>query len=367
MLYFVLMRKVFFSYNFHPMRNPRAFRMEKLIRSGYSDQDDVIITSKSENEKVKDEKNIIRLRCFMNPRNAIRQQLKTYSLLRSMHRFIWPDDKILFNLWSLIYYLIFLRKRDDRIFTVSHPFSTHLIGYFLKRFYKHSWTTDIGDLFYLPFKKAHFIKKWNLKFEQKIVTACDHILVNADSMRDYFAEKYNLSPSKFQIIPNGTRLDFSKLKRQAHKNLQLSFVGNTYEGVRDGLSEIEILIQLHHEYPELNFNLQLLGMIHAPLLQKINENQSWMQTGVCNTDADLLEIYSRTDLLLNFANKNYPGLPSKLEEYTASGIPIIHFCWQANDPGSAYLRDQKHPFLEFVIEQSALSEIVNFINNSKTN
>lgn len=337
--------------------------MENQIRTRFSTQDYLIITSKYEKDNTKNESNIHRIGFKRNHLNPLRQHLKKYTLIRFIHRLIWPDDKILFNIWSLIYYLLFLRKQDDHIYTVSHPFSSHIIGCFLKRFYKHVWTTDIGDLYYFPHQKAHPYKKWNQYFEQKILSSCDHILVNANTLRDYFADLYKLDPNKFRVVPNGNRLDFSKLKRADSNTLQMTFIGNTYEDIRDGLAEIEIFKRLRNEYPEFHFNLQLLGKMHSPLLEKISDFNSWIQTRVCNSDEELLEAYSKADVLLNFANKNYPGIPSKLEEYVASGIPIIHFCWQHNDPASIYLMQHKHPFLEFVIDQTAVQELKKYVND----
>ncbi|MBK9109290.1 MAG: glycosyltransferase [Saprospiraceae bacterium] len=347
------------------MRNPRAFRIENLIRSRYSDQEYLVITSRFANEKNINEKNIYRLGISRNIQSLRRQQLKKYFLLRFLHRLIWPDDKILYNIWSLIYYILFLRKRDDHIYTVSNPFSSHFIGYFLKRFLKHVWTIDVGDLFYLPDQSASYFKKCNLYFERKVTSTCDHLLVNADSMRAYFADKYKLDRNKIQVIPNGNRLDFPKMNRSKSKTLQLTFIGNTYESLRDGLAEIDIFLRLYNEHPELNMNIQLLGMMYQPLLQKINACQTWIQTSVCNSDEKLLEAYAKTDILLNFANKNYPGIPSKLEEYIASGIPVIHFCWQANDPGSIFLKQSNHPFLEFVIGQTPVLELKIYLDKFK--
>ncbi|MBK8954415.1 MAG: glycosyltransferase [Saprospiraceae bacterium] len=345
------------------MRNPRAFRMENQIRSLHPNRDYLVISSKCEKGEVKDEKNIYRIGFKRNQKSPLRQQLKRYSLLRFFHKFIWPDDKVFFALLSLVYYILFLRKRDDHIYTVSHPFSIHLVGYYLKKIHKQVWTADIGDLFYLPHQKAHPFKKWNPHFEQKVLSTCDHIRVNANSMRNYFAEKYHLDYAKFEVLPNGNRLDFSTLKRPTSGTLQLTFIGNTYEGIRDGLAEIDLFINLYTQFPEMQFNLQLLGMMYSPLLQKIRPHSSWIQTGICDSDEKLLAAYSTTHILLNFANKNYPGIPSKLDEYVASGIPVIHFCWEANDPGSIYLQEQKHPYLEFVIMKSAIVELERFLKS----
>ena len=146
------MRIVVFTCNYPPLINPRSFRIEKFVKLNSGEHEILIITSPV-NGFIQNEKKVIRCGLQMNRDSVYRNSLKKYSFLRFLHKLIWPDDKILHPFLYLINYLFKYRHKDDHIITVSNPFSSHLIGLVLKKFFKHRWTADIGDIY---FGNQHF-------------------------------------------------------------------------------------------------------------------------------------------------------------------------------------------------------------------
>lgn len=349
------MRTVFFTTHFPPLKNPRSFRLGKMINN-YNEDDFLVITSKV-NIKTDSIKNVIRCGLKMNIDYSFRNALKKNQFLQFIKKCIWPDDKILHQCFYLLNYLFKYRNKKDKIYTVSNPFSGHIIGLLLKKYWNHSWTADIGDSFYDNGHKSILSKS----LEQSILKNADQIIVNSESLKTHYILNYTVEKEKISIIPNELPWDLSDITHSASEFIRLSYIGNTYSPTREAIKELDILIQLAKNYSKLNIKIQLFGMQFYKVEELAMKYPNLIHLNYCHNETDIRKAYENTDILINFANKTNPGLPSKLQEYKQCSLPVIHFMHTENDPGLEYLKNLSTSLLSVQLSTYNLKILYDFI------
>lgn len=354
------MRIVVFASNIPPLRNPRSFRIARHLPILHSLADLLVISSPNSDKVLQDDFYIRRHGLSINQHSTIRSGLKSNRLFRFLHSYIFPDDKLFHQIFYLINYVFRYRKKEDIILTVSNPFSSHMAGCILKKWFGHKWIVDIGDVYAQPFNNNSWIVRLKSNFEKLVLASCEHIVVNAESLKIYFTEQYKIEPSKCSVIENGVHLDFSRMKRMEHQELNLVYIGNTYPETREARVEIEYLLKLAETHPELQIKILLYGLQHQGIYDLQKRQQDYLEISRCNSDWELLQAYGRADFLINFANKNNPGLPSKLQEYLCSGLPIIHYKHQSEDVAEKYLSKHHANFISCLVDSNDTEELINF-------
>jgi len=362
------MRIVIFSHNYPPKRNPRSFRIQNLEQSGFFGKEYLIIsTSKQQssqirpsNDKLFNKKWKYKIFEFLS---SLKKRIRYNQLADFISKCIIPDRYVFIQIFYLILYLVKYRKADDLIYTVSNPFSSHLIGIVLQKYFKHEWHADIGDVYF-----SAITANWSIHqtIERKVLVSANRIILNSESIRNHFIKAYSITKEKTQLVPNGVSIKFESSNRIPSPILRFSFIGNTYHPVRPGILEAEFILKYFNLHPDRSMVLQLFGYQNLELIKLAARNPLLIKINTCHSDQDLLEAYSKTDILINFANVNNPGLPSKLDEYIASGIPIINFYKTSEDTTLTYLNSVNALHLDvntdFVDEETYL-KLNQFISN----
>lgn len=357
------MRIVVFTCNYPPRINPRAFRVEKFVKLNSKEHEILVITSKIKGFTVK-EPNEIRCGFAINLDDTFKNSIKKYKFFRILHKTFWPDDQLLFQFYFLINYFFRFRKKNDLILTVSHPFSIHAAGWVLKKVFGHQWIADIGDIYY---GNQHHsgMSKW---YERTILSSADHIVVNAESVKVHFLKWYDLPLDKITVIQNGIHIDVSKIKKTKSDSIRLSFIGNTYDKVREAIPELEVLLRFINLDSSGKYRIQLFGKQYFKVIQWCEKHPGLISISYCKNEEELIHAYSNTDLLINFANKENPGLPSKLEEYLASGLPVINFYYTEDDPSRLFLNSNSSLIYSCDLNAPDLKALKKFIEfNRKFN
>lgn len=346
------MRTVVFSHNYPPKRNPRSFRIRNFEQSGFFGKDYLIISNTTHasfqflnlQEKSKQNNSPTFISTF---KNCIRYNPISIFLSKC----IIPDRYVFFQIYYLLLYLFRYRKKDDLIYTVSNPFSSHLIGIVLKKYFKHTWHADIGDVYF-----SMTTLNWDIHrtLEQKVVYSSDRLILNSESLKNHFINFYSVEMDKTQVVPNGVTIKFDDPIRVPSSVLRFSFIGNTYHPVRPGIQEVEFILNYFQSHSNCPMILQLFGNQNQEIVHIAMKNPLKISIAYCHTDQELVEAYANTDILLNFANLNNPGLPSKLEEYVASGIPIINFYQNKDNASLLYLNSKNIVHLN--IDLNAIDE-----------
>ncbi|MBP8726540.1 MAG: hypothetical protein KBH75_11120, partial [Saprospiraceae bacterium] len=117
------MRWVVFTLHFPPARNPRAFRMEQRVRDLKQEGSVVVMCAPAPKSVRGWIENVWRTGPRVGEMPGLRNRLRAVKPLDMLHAMLWPDDKTLHQVWYLLTYLLHLRRSDDHILTVSHPFS----------------------------------------------------------------------------------------------------------------------------------------------------------------------------------------------------------------------------------------------------
>jgi glycosyltransferase involved in cell wall biosynthesis len=350
------MRIVIFSLNYPPLVNPRSFRTKQIYES-FSERFTTLVISSKSNSDSSSEPNIIRCGFKYHSNVHQRAQLKQYRILRFFHSLIWPDDKIFQNKFHFLIYLFKYRKKEDRIITVSNPFTSHIIGLSLKIIFKHKWIVDIGDAYYTSNHNS-LLSKW---FESFVLQKADFVIVNSESLLKHFSHLHKISLQKFIHIPNEIHFEIRQIHKTQSDQIRISYFGNSYSGVREATQEMNILLELARQYHDKKLKIQVFGIQDPSIYKMAKINPEILVIGFCKNEEELIEAYSNTDFLVVFANKNNPGLPSKCYEYIATGLPVIHFYYSKNDPAYIYLQSQGARIFHCEIGKGDPGELIQFI------
>ena len=338
-----------------PTRNPRTLRIEgvrKILSQKWTVQTlSTILQSKISNKKYQTNNNFSKTK-----------------FARLLKLIAYPDVYIIDNIIISFKYIFIHSNKDNVLITFSHPFSTHFTGLVSKMIWpKRIWIADIGDLYLNnPNQK---LPKWVsplLKcFESLVINKSDYVVLNSEEIFEYYKNNFQLNTLKTRVIYNGSLLNFVGLKSITNNFTNLSFIGNTYENVREGIKELQLIVDtinsLHCK--EIHTQIYLAGTQYIRLLEQFRHNPG-INFIPALKEIDLLELYQKTNILINFANKNYPGLPSKLYEYMLTGLPIIHFTYGFPDPSIPFLSDYPK-FLIFHLELDKPEKLINFILENK--
>ncbi|MDQ3142598.1 MAG: hypothetical protein M3Q56_10175 [Bacteroidota bacterium] len=309
-------------------RNPRASRIHFVLQCLMENNIDFLIISKNGFASRDSIHGLKDIRVNTQKENSNYNMRNRFA--KWVSGFIIPDRWVFWTFYSLVKYVCFYRRKEDILWTISNPWSAHLFGLFTK---PTKWVADIGDLYsqneHHPVWNGVF-SSFTIFYENKILRSADKCLVNSPKIKEYYLKKYPVDVKNMELIYSGTILNFKLVKRRESTNIRLAYFGNTFETIRTGLREIHIFEELCKEYPELIITRQfsLFGKQTYGLLEFIQNSQVLKHHCRMHnifSDEELLEAYRQTDILVNFSNGTYPGMPSKLVEYVQSNLPILNF------------------------------------------
>jgi len=257
-----------------------------------------------------------------------------------------PDNRVG---WLSFAFLAIRRERKrhkfDMIFSTSPPFSTHLVGLIAKLILKKPWVVDFRDLWVLhphtrPATKFHLrISKY---IEHKVLKFADKIITVSEPFREDLKKTYpDVSPEKFEVIPNGYDSDDFEAKNDGNEDEKFSIghIGSLrmYSG-RTPYYFLTALADLKKEVPELveEASIFLVGAIDRPSRRIIDEIvlKFNLENTVHYTDfvsrKQAMSYMKSFDVLLFLPIESYKGCGSsrgtiagKLYEYLATGKPIL--------------------------------------------
>jgi hypothetical protein len=397
------MKILIISYHYFPVLNPRAFRWSEvsseLVNQGHKVH---VLAHKAKNSSSFEKINGVRIyrtgksmpdykksndnsKHTVNVKKGLLIIFKSkvlnllFLIIKTIYDFtwkklFWPDSNFLWYFSGLRESKKLVRKYNyDKIITVSHPFTCHLIGLRLKNKYPNLfWLADSGDPFcFVRLTKINNTKLYsNLNYfiERKVFEKANILSFTTQGTIDKYSEIFPSVYSKFNLIPPLVKLSDSypyNINKQNKNKIIFSFFGQLYKNLRtpDGLLYmLQSLINSDNKFKEI-IELHFYGD-HTPCLDSFNNYKSLEDNivfhGMLNKEKVLLAM-SKSDILINIGNNTAYQLPSKIVEYVAFSKPIINIISIDNDSSKIYLKDFSFVF-NYKIKDD-IGNIQNFIQN----
>jgi hypothetical protein len=306
---------------------------------------------------------------------------KTYAL--TWKKLYWPD-------FACLWYFSAIKKADellqtytyDALITVSHPFTSHLVGKSLKKKYKNlTWLVDIGDSFSyareMPLNNLTLYRGLNIRTEAEIFHHATKVIVtNFNARRRYNDLFGNTLVSHISVIGPlvSSQMQLPShspvLKSSNNKQINLVFTGNLINPVRKPALFFAWIRDIFSTWQTTYDNIYLTFHIFG---DSPYELQNYL-TGCCEL-LSFVEFYGKVEretafaaieeahIVINCGNITDYQLPSKVYDYIVSGKPLINLVFNPSDPTIEALKGYE-PLLHFFIGSSNITEAVSFIKKS---
>lgn len=367
----VKQRILIITYNYLPLRNPRAYRWSSLVNylADHGYKIDIVAAwnqSFAEWEEM-NSVNIFRtgksfLQSLRNPEKTPSSNVKSKTslvtkiigLCKGLYRKIyWPDYAFLWYFSAHKKAKDLLEKdRYDCIITVSHPFTSHLVGLALKKKYPEiNWLVDIGDPFYFadstPLNNYMIYRKLNYYYENKILDLANRISVTTRSTMDKYIEDFPCSAPKIHVIPplitvSSESDSVKSLLLPKNDKIRLVFVGTLYKEIRNPEYLLRLFMHLVDNYKSaFNFELHFIGHYNDCLNEfaKYSDliNKQIYVHGLIEHE-EALAAMRQADILVNIGNSTKYQLPSKVVEYALLCKPILNIIKSKEDSSLEFYR-----------------------------
>lgn len=402
------MKILIISYYYLPEENPRVFRWSTIVSHWLSSGYDIsVITASYDNEakKTKDSLNVIRV-----PENLvgrIRYKLSRKNNLNSKqdtNKVIVSNNPKILSKFIKAFYSIVLKKLQwpdfawtwvqnarkaaldhiennldtDVIISISHPFSSHVVGSILKKKYPDiRWILDIGDPFcFLSQSQPNNFRIYNRlnKFiEKKYFSLSDFVSVTTPETRSEYVKLFPESTMKIKVIPpvlsNQAQDVLKKINKnfkQKNKKLRLVYIGTLYSGIRHPKKMLDMLAKVRYLLKS-DFEIHFFGPTNDIDISELINSYTFFHGSVSH-DAALQHMLD-ADILINIGNSTKFQLPSKLIEYVCSGNPVLNIISSTNDSSQNFLANYQMTLtieLSGEITNAIVSEVSNYIESASS-
>jgi glycosyltransferase involved in cell wall biosynthesis len=374
------MKILVISYHYLPEENPRVFRWSSIVSYWLSCGYDVSVITASQDKyegKTQDCLNIIRvpenligkIRYKISRENPLRAEINDTKLPISgnsaiiskwikglyalvIKRIQWPDFAWTWILNARKATLQHLEGNPDIdvIISVSHPFSSHVVGSIAKRKYPNiRWIMDIGDPFnfLVESQPNNFLiyNKLNKFIERKYFSLSDFVSVTTSETMSEYLKLFPENKGKIKVIPPVLSTDASnilktrKKKHQLnHKAFRLVYVGTLYSGIRHPQKMLSMLADVRTRLNS-DFEVHFFGPGNDVDISKLTNSYTFFHGSVSHDAA--LEFMLSADILINIGNSTKFQLPSKLVEYVCTGNPVLNIISTIDDSSQAFLSSYK--------------------------
>lgn len=261
-------------------------------------------------------------------------KIKTFlKLLKKI--LIIPDDKIWWVPAAIPKALLVnLSNSFDVIYTTGGPFSTHLIGFYLKKLLDKPWIADFRDPWFSnPIVKWDFeiVKNLVMKMEKKVLINADLVIANTKALKEDFEKKYPyLPPERFFTITNGyDPEDFKNIDKASYEKFTITYTGVLYD-FHSLTPFLEGIKRLFEREKELYKKIQVLVFgpflpVHEKEIEDFGLKEIIHLKGPKPHKEIIRYIISSHLLLVTLTTNEGKSLfiPGKVFEYLGSGRPIL--------------------------------------------
>ncbi len=262
----------------------------------------------------------------VKPKRAIRNKLMKITWLEV------PDDQFWWA-WRAYRKALDLigQKKIDAIYTTSSPYSSHLVGYWLKRKTGLPWLADFRDEWngnpYIVYPTI--FHEWiNKKLEHSIVSLADRVVTVSEPIIEIIKQGH-AHPEKFSVITNGfDEADFSEIRLQAQSaspvgKLFMTYAGSLYDSPDLFFDALANLLT-NHDISKEEFRLRMIGKFDRMKLNHQGLDDILEFPGYLDHPNVIKELFQSDVFVLYLPTKRGLGAYSgKIFEYLAARKTIL--------------------------------------------
>ncbi|ELR63773.1 TPR/glycosyl transferase domain protein [Photobacterium marinum] len=348
------MKILLLSFNYGESSSPRAIRWNSLGQKITEFGHNLTVIHAGKNENIASQDTYCTHTLPLNPSSDSGKVEKCNGILgwiKSRLRNLcitlrWPDYGIVWVVKSLPILKSLMGKNDyDLIISVSHPFSSHLLGLYAKKKAneKCHWHVDIGDPFFLlkDIKvNSFFYSKLNFIAEHLVLKLADKIFVTNNMMKGEYLSEFKLSDEKVNVLfPIRNNPPF---KYAFNPSGEVVYAGRFYSKVREPSYVIQLL-SIVNSYND-DYKCSIYGVDCNTLISVFQLDTNLLANISINgmIPKNQLDIkISAASIIVNLGNTTDNQLPSKISDLIFSGKPVINIYQSENDACLELLKN--HP------------------------
>ena len=299
----------------------------------------------------------------------------------AIKKFQWPDFAWtwIFNARKAVFNYLEDNSEIDVVISVSHPFSSHLVGSIVKQKYPNiRWIMDIGDPFCFliqsPPNNFLIYNRLNKFIERKYFSIADYISVTTSETKSEYLKLFPEIDRKIIVIPpilsnlasKILKTEKEKLKSN-HQPLRLVYIGTLYSGIRHPKKILKILAEVR-TLLNSDFEIHFYGPTNDIEISNLTNSYTFFHGAISHDAA--LRFMLDADILINIGNSTQFQLPSKLVEYICSGNPVLNIISSSSDSSKVFLTHcqmAKTIELSGEITKEIVNEVADYISFASTN
>jgi len=331
------------QYFYKPFSSNQSFRYEQIIENYKKEnvQIDILTSAHFSISEIEvfDFGTVYRvnskfLKKKLNDNNENSSFKKKKSLIhfirKKIYNIIWPDFACLWIYPAIKKGIELSRKEEyDLIISGSFPFSSHIVGYFLKRKYPTlKWVVDYIDPFSLikngenPSNNVKLYGKLNILAEKKVNEKADKIILLKEAVSS-FEKVFPAMRNKVVIAPPMLGIDRHQYESTTAYEfdstyVNIIFLGSLYKSIRNPKRTLEIFSDLCKENEKNRICLHFIG--DTKDCEEILNEYIGLENLVVKlygkvSKVDAMSYMKGADILLNISNDSTVQLPGKVVEY----------------------------------------------------
>lgn len=248
----------------------------------------------------------------------------------------------------------------DVLFTVSLPFTGHLLGLGQRVF----WVADIGDPFSFQAKAPNnrfLYQHLNRHLERLVLKSAHAVVLTTEAARQKYRAQFGEDAvSRMSVIPPVCTFPLSTDQRSAQRRTsvtKLGYFGALYAPTRTPDAFLKLLSQTFSVSPAWRERLEVhfYGEVFPEFYEMLAAEPVIRLHGLCSR-ADAWAAMQEMDILVNIGNTTDFQLPSKAVDYLASGKPILNLSYTQNDPFAKFFEGNPMVF-NLIVEEERVTEV----------
>jgi glycosyltransferase involved in cell wall biosynthesis len=260
------------------------------------------------------------------PKSRIRTMLK-HIYRRVLYPLLIPDEMVEWLPFSFGKMNRLMKEKKYRlVITSGFPFSSHILGYLIKRRRNVFWIADYGDPWSINIKKnpLSLRDRINRTIETKLLKQVDRVIVTNNEIKDAFQSTFPfLSDGNIHVIGQGCDPDlYARSPQITSDKFRIVYTGIFYSAeIRDHHPFFEALNSLR----DLNLEVVIAGDISREEIEycKSQDLDGLVRFLGSVPHTRAITCQEEGSLLLLFGNSSPLQIPGKIYEYFSACRPVL--------------------------------------------